>query len=218
MTTRDIALSYLEKGLSVIPMKSPSTVRRSTKFKEKVRQALEENAALPDPRQEKDIYTEMFIKECKQPLLKWSEYQERLPTQEEVNHWFTTNPEANIGIITGAVSNLVVFDLDSKQAEEYADQQGGFPEDTVWVKTGKGYHVYMRHPGFHVNNQVDVKLTIDIRADGGLVAAPPSMHGSGTTYEWVEGSSIFDVTPAECIPWMIDYLRFIRQMPGQTHG
>ena len=130
------------------------------------------------------------------------------PTKEEVTIG-SPNPGSNIGIVTGAVSNLVVFDLDSKQADEYADQKGGLPEDTVWVKTGKGYHVYMRHPGFHVNNQVDVKLTIDIRADGGLVAAPPSKHGSGRTYEWVEGSSIFDVTPAECIPWMIDYLKAV---------
>lgn len=209
MNKCEIALSYLDKGLAVIPMKSPATVKRSTKFKEKVREEFEKNAALPEPRPENDIYQEMFIKECKQPLLAWKEYQKRLPTKEEVSHWFNTNPDANIGIITGAVSNLVVFDLDSKEAEEYAEQQGGFSEDTVWVKTAKGYHVYMRHPGFHVNNQVDVKLTIDIRADGGLVAAPPSIHGSGRQYEWVEDFSIFDTEPAECIPWMIDYLKAV---------
>jgi len=170
MNKCEIALSYLEKGFSVIPMKSPATVKKSTKFKEKVREEFEKNAVLSEPRSEKDIYQEMFIKECKQPLLAWKKYQETLPTKEEVSHWFNTNPDANIGIITGAVSNLVVFDLDSKEAEEYAEQQGGFPEDIVWVKTAKGYHVYMRHPGFYVNNQVDVKLTIDIRYVFGMRA------------------------------------------------
>ena len=215
MTTREIALSYLEKGLSVIPMKSPSTVKRSTKFKEMVQAELEKNAALPEPRPEKDIYKEMFIIECKKPLLAWTEYQKRLPTKEEVNHWFNTNPDANIGIVTGAVSNLVVFDLDSERALEYAEEQGGFPEDTVKVKSGKGYHVYMRHPGFYVNNKVNLALTIDIRADGGLIAAPPSMHGSGHQYQWVEGFSIFETDPAECSPWMIDYLQAVKNVDSK---
>ena len=215
MTTREIALSYLEKGLSVIPLKSPLTVKRSTKFKETVQAELEKNAALPEPRPEKDIAKEMFIKECKKALLGWKEYQERLPTVEEVNHWFNTNPDANIGIVTGAVSNLVVFDLDSKEAEEYANEQGGFPEDTAKVKTGKGYHVYMRHPGFHVNNKVNLVLTIDIRADGGLVAAPPSVHGSGHQYQWVEGHSIFEIDPAPCTDWMIDYLQAVNNGEGK---
>ncbi len=215
MKTREIALSYLAKGLSVIPMKSPSTVKRSTKFKEKVLKEFEKNAALSEPRPEKDIYTEMFIKECKQPLLAWTEYQERLPSVEEVNHWFNTNPDANIGIVTGALSNLVVFDLDSEHAVEYADEQGGFPEDTVKVKSGKGYHVYMKHPGFDIRNSVNKDIDIDIRADGGLIAAPPSMHGSGHQYQWLEGYSIFEIDLAECSHWMIDYLQAINRAEGK---
>jgi replicative DNA helicase len=207
MTQLEIALSYLEKGLSVIPLKSPSTVNRSKKFHELVQKELENNKALPNPRLEEDIVKEMFIRECKKPLLPWKDFQKRLPTKEEVNHWFNTNPDANIGIVTGVVSNLVVFDLDSKQAEEYAEELGGFPEYTVKVKTGKGYHIYMRHPGGEIKNQVERELTIDIRADGGYVAAPPSLHGSGYRYEWVEGFSIFQIDPDVCRPWMIDYLK-----------
>jgi len=65
------------------PMKSPSTVKRSTKFKEMVQAELEKNAALPEPRPEKDIYKEMFIIECKKPLLAWTEYQKRLPLKKK---------------------------------------------------------------------------------------------------------------------------------------
>jgi len=219
MTKREIALSYLEKGLSVIPLKSPTTVKRSTKFKEKVLEEFEANVARPNPRAEEDIYEEMFNKECKKPLLAWKQYQERLPTKEEVNSWFNMNPDANIGIITGAVSNLVVFDLDSEHAVEYAEEQGGFP-DSVKVKTGRGYHIYMRHPGFIVKNQVEEKLDIDIRGDGGLVVAPPSVHGSGHQYKWEGGFSIFEVDPAECTPWMIDYLKCISaaEVKPETEG
>jgi len=212
MTTLDIALSYLEKGLSIIPLKSPSIVKRSPKFKEMVQKELEKNETLPDPRPKSDIFKKMFFEECKKPLLAWKDYQERLPTKEEVNHWFNSNPDANIGIITGAISNLVVFDLDSQKAEEYAKEQGGFPQDTAKAKTGKGSHVYMRYPGIYINNKVNRDLTIDIRADGGYVAAPPSIHGSGHQYEWVEGCSIFDIEPAECTPWMVDYLQAVSKI------
>jgi replicative DNA helicase len=181
MTNKKIALEYLEMGLSVIPLQSPSTVPSN----------------LPE---------EEYIRRCKQPLVKWKEFQNRVPTQEEVTAWFDKWPTANIAIVTGAVSNLVVFDLDSQHAVEYADDAGGFP-DTPKVKTGKGHHIYVRHPGFEIRNDVNKQYDIDIRADGGYVVAPPSIHGNGNQYEWESCSSIFDIPLAECDPWMIDYLR-----------
>lgn len=208
MTKVDIALSYLAKGFSVIPLRSPAMVLQSTSFKKKVQKEYENNSKLPEPRPEKDIYKELFYRECKLPLVPWKKYQDTHPTKEEVNHWFNTNPDANIGIVTGAVSNLVVFDLDSSAAVHFADEMGGFP-DSVAVKTGKGHHIYAKYPGFEIRNSVNKKLDIDIRADGGYVAAPPSIHGSGHQYDWIENHSIFEIEPAECSPWMIEYLKDI---------
>lgn len=208
MTNREIALQYLDKGISIIPLKSPAIVKRSAKFQKKVKDEYEKNLALPKPRTKEEIYQELFNRECKLPLVPWKKYQNELPTVLEVNYWFDTNPDANIGIITGAVSGIVVFDLDSPEAVNYAEEQGGFPE-SVKVKTGKGYHVYARHPGFEIRNSVNKKLDIDIRADGGYVAAPPSIHGSGHQYSWEEGYSIFQIGPAPCSPWMVDYLEDI---------
>ena len=145
MSNKDIALSYLRQGLSVIPLKSPSMVSSNL------------------PQQE-------FIRQCKMPLVKWKEFQSRLPTEEEVAGWFDQWPYANICIVTGKVSGIVVFDLDSEHAIQYAEDEGGFP-DSPAVRTGKGRHVYMRYPGFEVRNDVRKELDIDIRADGGYVAA-----------------------------------------------
>ncbi len=181
MTTKEIALQYLSKGLSVIPLISPSMASKKLSEKE-------------------------FIRRCKTPPMPWKEYQMRLPTEEEVSAWFEKWPDANIGIVTGKVSGIVVFDLDSDHAVEYAENEGGFPE-TAKVKTGKGYHVYAKHPGFEIRNDVRKELDLDIRADGGYVVAPPSFHGSGRQYEWEEGYSIFEIDPADCKPWMIDYLK-----------
>jgi len=185
MSQKNIALSYLRKGWAVIPIKSPAMIKTDMDQKELIRQ-------------------------CKIPLIPWKEFQSRLPTEQEVSEWFGKWPDANIGIITGKISNLVVFDLDSDNAVEYAENEGGFPE-TVKVKTGKGYHVYMRHPGFEVRGSVNKKLDIDIRADGGYVVAPASVHGSGNVYEWEPGYSIHEIDPASCSPWTVDYLKNVAE-------
>ena len=211
MTKLELALAYINKGYSIIPLKSPAMLKRSRAFQAKVDAALAENSAQDNPRTADEVYQEVLYRECKIPFVPWKEYQTRFPTKEEVINWFTKNPDANIGIVTGALSNLVVFDLDSEEAVKYAEERGGLPDNTPKAKTGKGYHIYIQHPGFEIRNDVDTKLKIDIRGDGGYAAAPPSIHGSGVLYEWVDGRSIFDVDPAECSTWMIEYLREINE-------
>jgi replicative DNA helicase len=217
MTNKDAALNYLRKGLSVIPLWSPAMIKKRPPryFVEQIEKKLEENRTSKEPLPEDEIKRTEIIKQCKVPLIPWKEYQTRLPREEEVCEWFDQNTEANIGIVTGAISRLVVFDLDSDDAVAYAKEKGGFP-DTPKVKTGKGYHVYMRHPGFAIRNSVNAKLKIDVRADGGYVAAPPSMHGSGHIYQWEKGCSIHEIDPAPCAPWMIEYLKSIAEGKNRT--
>ena len=115
MTKIEIALSYLEKGLSVIPLYSPEMLQTKPprNFIAELKQEYEKNNQLENPLPKEVITKDAFIRKCKAPCVSgWKEYQHRLPTKEEVNHWFNTNPDANIGIITGTVSNLVVFDFD----------------------------------------------------------------------------------------------------------
>jgi len=213
MTNKEIAFSYLNKGLSIIPLYSPSLLKRKPpkKFTEKLNRKLAKNSQNENPLPEEEIIRKAVIDQCKVPAIwTWAEYQERQPSKEEVNQWFDENPDANIAIVTGAVSGIVTFDLDSEHAVEYAEKQGGFP-DTVKVKTGKGYHLYMQHPEFEIRNSVNKRLDIDIRADGGYVVAPPSIHGSGERYDWEEGYSIHEIEPASCSPWMIDYLKNVAE-------
>jgi len=39
------------------------------------------------------------------------------------------------------------------------------------------------------------------------------MHGSGNQYDWEDCSSIFDIEPAPCESWMVDYLKGIMEKP-----
>ena len=185
MTNVEIALAYLEKGLSVIPLKSPEIVKRSPKFKEKVENAWKENDLKGNPRTKEEVYRELFYRECKLPIIPWKDFQKRRQTKEEVFHWFSMYHDPAIRIVTGVVSGLAVFDLDSPDAVKFAEEQGGFP-DSVKVKTGKGYHVYMRHPGFEIRNSVNKRLDIDIRADGGyVVAGYTKLVGADYNEAWV---------------------------------
>ncbi|PKN33222.1 MAG: hypothetical protein CVU61_14495 [Deltaproteobacteria bacterium HGW-Deltaproteobacteria-19] len=217
MTNVDYALRYLQKGFSTIPLWSPEMVRKNPPYgyHEALQKELEKNANEENPKPKEKVREMVLTRQCKKPCISgWTEYQKRLPTEEEVGTWFGQNPEPNIAIITGTVSNLVVFDLDSEDAVAYAEEEGGFPE-TVKVKTGKGYHVYMKHPGFPVKNSVNKDLAIDIRSDGGYVVAPPSIHGSGHQYWWEEGHSIWELDPAPCEPWMIQYLKDVNEQVGK---
>jgi len=120
------------------------------------------------------------IEDCKKPYLdSWTGFQKRLPTKEEIETWWTQFSHANIGIITGRISNLVVLDIDDRNSIP-----NGLPP-TLVAETGKGWHYYFKYEN-GIRNQVKIgDKPLDIRGDGGYVVAPPSIHMSGKRYKWV---------------------------------
>jgi hypothetical protein len=52
---------------------------------------------------------------------------------------------------------------------------------------------------------------IDVRGDGGLVVAPPSMHYTGSLYEWVDE----DAQIAEAPAWLVALLKADSESEGQ---
>ena len=132
----------------------------------------------------------------KQPIIKWTEFQNRLPEDNELVKWFGNGSKNNIGIVTGKISGICVVDLDSNKAVEFWKSQG-FPP-TPLVKTGKGFHLYYRYKdGVRNFQKRDDLPDIDLRGDGGQVIAPPSTHPSGIQYQWVKGKGLDDIPLAE---------------------
>ncbi len=122
-------------------------------------------------------------------MVPWVEYQSRRPTEEEIRRWWQQYPNANIGVVAGKVSGIVVIDLDldKDDNENGAKIYEQAPTDLI-VKTGRGgYHLYYRYPEDvdHIPNRVGLLPGVDVRADGGYVVAPPSAHSSGRLYKWV---------------------------------
>jgi hypothetical protein len=133
--------------------------------------------------------------------MSWKKFQtERVP-ERMVREWF--GQPRNIFLVTGAVSQLLVLDCDDEQAKDSWHQRIGSAMDaTACVKTRKGYHYYFRlPPNMQVRNQsvVDETGKWDIRAEGGGVIAPPSVHETGFVYEWVRGPETLQECPKELL-------------------
>lgn len=133
----------------------------------------------------------------KRPAIEWKQFQKRRPTDDELVKWFDSGKQ-NIGIVTGEISGITVLDLDSPEAVQFAKDKG--IEKTPHVKTGKGYHYYYRYLTGTRNFQARADMPgIDLRGDGGYVVACPSIHPSGTQYEWIDMEGPF----AELPKWVL---------------
>ncbi len=140
----------------------------------------------------------------KPDLRKWQPHQNQRAEDKTIREWWGANPQRNIGIVTGEISGLVVLDVDGDEGR--ASLRDLTLPATPTVQTGRGLHYYFAHPGFHVANAVGFLPGLDIRADGGYVVAPPSVHPSGTRYEWAPNLSPVEVDLAPCPTWMLDKL------------
>ncbi len=143
---------------------------------------------------------------AKTPLIPWTPHQQQRATPEQITAWWTRWMHANVGIVTGAVSGLVVVDLDGPEGQaEFLGRCGGALPHTPTVKTGRGTHLYFAHPGHAVSNRAGVLPGVDLRGDGGFVCAPPGLHENGTRYEWVISPDALEAWRLAPLPsWLLD--------------
>src|ERR1035437_3593197 len=66
----------------------------------------------------------------KKAFVPWTEYQKRLPTREEIIAWWIKYPDANVGIVTGKISDLAVIDID--EAQGYEEIKKYVPETLIY--------------------------------------------------------------------------------------
>jgi len=144
----------------------------------------------------------------KRPLVAWQEFQTRRPTAFEVKDWLSRFRNANIGLVTGAVSGLAVVDVDPQHggSESLADLErrfGQLPATVEAATGGGGRHLYFEHPGGVVHNRVGLAPGIDLRGDGGCVVAPPSVHPNGNPYTWAARRSPDEVRLFPIPYWLL---------------
>jgi hypothetical protein len=103
--------------------------------------------------------------------------------------WDRRWPDANVSILTGKISDIAVLDVDGEQGEqslrELADRRGiRFRSERI-ASTGRGRHLYFKWIKGLKCSAGKLAPGLDVRAEGGAIIAPPSIHASGRPYEWL---------------------------------
>ncbi len=127
----------------------------------------------------------------KRPFFKWNEYKSRPATHEEIDAWFFTTPDANLALVCGAISGVVVVDVDGEAGQEWFRAHGLKSNLFQYTSHKHKFHAFYRHPGNGIIVHPSVKdfhAEIDIRGDGSYVVLAPSIHPSGAKYElnWID--------------------------------
>jgi Bifunctional DNA primase/polymerase, N-terminal len=111
----------------------------------------------------------------------------------------------NIGIRTGIISGVFVLDIDgSNGAFSLADlerKHGPLPRTLTF--TSAGCHFWFKCDRPIKTSVGQIATGIDIRGDGGIVVAPPSIHETGAIYRWSNESTPIAGAPA----WLIELTR-----------
>src|SRR5215204_7049691 len=140
------------------------------------------------------------IKSRKKPAVFWDLYQIMRPSKIQIERWFAKNPNYNIAVATGNISNnIIAIDIDGPTAKKRLEEKRLAMstnlrvalDNTMVNRTGSG--------GVHIIFRLDEPTDISQKAiwsdgqahsqilmqgNGHYIVMPPSRHPNGNRYEW----------------------------------
>lgn len=124
---------------------------------------------------------------------------------EKITAWWRRHPAANIGIVTGAVSRLVVLDVDPRHGgdvnlEELQQIYARLPETPMVLSGGGGQHYYFACTD--TLPSCDLASGLNFQTEAHQVVAPPSLHTSGRRYLWELSHEPDDIPLAPLPDWI----------------
>ena len=144
-------------------------------------------------------------------IVNWCE--EATTDEAKIKGWWQKAPNANIGIPMGEKSGLVALDVDirhggDKSLVALVLENEELP-DTITATTGGGgkHYIFKYTDELALKNVVGVREGLDVRTQGGMIVAAPSVHSSGAQYTWDEGKSPFDIEAADMPAWLTQVIR-----------
>ncbi len=126
----------------------------------------------------------------KQPLERWQHWQFCAMTPAQAERAFTRPEVSGVAVVCGKISGLMVLDFDGDAGRDaYRDfcAFGLIEPDRATVTTGSGgKHVYYTLEGWARTAvwKYQGARAGELRAEGGYVLAPPSLHPNGRFYAW----------------------------------
>lgn len=122
---------------------------------------------------------------------------------EKIAEWWSVHPDANVGIATGEMSGgLVAIDMDIDKEKgkdgyhsflKWCDENFLILPDSWLSITGRGGYHLLYKSLFPVPSKIGWLEDVDIRANGGYIVAPPSIHPNGTKYEWEQDPEDYEL-------------------------
>ncbi len=175
------ALGYAEHGWFVIPLHNPEPNGKCS-CNNPYCESIGKHPRLKDWNNETTIDKEVIIK------------------------WWSEWPDANVGIIPGK-SGLLALDIDTRHdgdlsLKELELEHGNLPSTLTSQTGGGGKHYLFSLNGNAHANKTGIKPGIDIKCNGGMIVAPPSLHKSGRYYQWETDPSANDVPIAPLPDWL----------------
>lgn len=143
-----------------------------------------------------------------------TEWEKDASTEEaQIKKWWRLWPDANVGILAGHDSGLVVLDIDNYHGgddslRELEKLHGELPFTVESITGSGGRHILFKHPGKYITSSPGkLGSGIDIRADKSCFVAPPSNHISGDRYHWEVTHNPDDDIPIADLPgWLLDLM------------
>jgi hypothetical protein len=113
----------------------------------------------------------------------------------QIRRWWQEWPDANLGIVTGTVSGLVVINIDPENGGDasFEELRQQFPDafrEPLEVRTGSGgtqLYFECRHS---LPSRRNIRPGVDVMADDDYVVAPSSLHVSRRHYRFVSSDLI----------------------------
>ena len=114
-----------------------------------------------------------------------------------ITEWWRRWRRANIGVVTGVDSGIAVVDIDLPDALPHlgliASGKYALPRTLTGLTGGGGTHLIYSLTDASLGNSagrlpgVEEEVAgIDLRANGGYIVAPPSVHHIGANYVWLD--------------------------------
>jgi hypothetical protein len=122
-------------------------------------------------------------------------------------------PKANLGIPTGAENGFFVLEADTPKGHsvdgiaslrQLERQHGRLPKTLVAISPSGSLHYYFKWPkrGLVCNSASKIAPGVDVRGEGGMVLAPPSVKDGVGRYRFLNWG-----TPgADAPPWLLDLI------------
>jgi hypothetical protein len=124
-----------------------------------------------------------------------------------IRDWWQREHRANIGLRTGC--GLTVLDVDPRHGGDRALSAHLHTRSVRLAPTpevatgGGGSHYYFAAPE-HLRSARLPGGGLELKADGGYVVAPPSIHPTGPRYTWQNARDLEHLAPARLPHWLLE--------------